>query len=119
MQRGINAALHFVLLIHEGAGAWVRLDSLRDPHRLLTGFIDARPGSSSDSGQQRCSVGCAFFRLNHLDVMPIHVGLNLTPQWGARSAASESDLCNRHLHLSEDGERIAHAEGNALPVSYT
>src|SRR5271165_1691239 len=103
-----------VLLLHDFCVRRIGLDLFGHADGTLAGLVDARPHPGPDAGQQRSAIGCAFLGFDHLNRVTVDIGLNLLPELGARAAAAESDAADGHVHLVEDREGIAQAEGDAF-----
>src|SRR6185369_17565392 len=71
-------------------------------------------GSQPDGGEDSRAEGGAFADVNGDDGRVVHVGLELSPELRASPPTGSANLSNRDLHFAEDGDLLAHAEGDAF-----
>src|SRR5215468_12606031 len=66
------------------------------------------------SSENRRAIRSALFRFHNLDLVGVHVGLNLAPQRRPRAASAQADLVDGDVHLAEDRKRILQTESHAF-----
>src|SRR6185437_10338167 len=76
--------------------------------------FNGRPLAHADSSEQRRPEGSAFIGGQQLDGLAVYVGLDLPPERAARTAATETDACDRNLKFCEEREGIAEAHRHAF-----
>src|SRR5262249_42353948 len=113
-ERWIALTESLVGFLHHRRGSRIRRNLLRHAHDCATCFINRRPHSAADSGQNRCPVCRALFRREYLHLALINVGLDLPPQSRTRSASSESDPFHWDSHFVKDRETVFQTESHAL-----
>src|SRR5581483_5748240 len=86
------------------------LNPLLHLHNSITGLINRTPELGGNSGEECSSICCALFGRQNLNFVVVDVGLNLSPEWGACTAASKPDISNRDLHLLEKRESVLETE---------
>src|SRR5437764_1501563 len=111
-QSRINPPIPPISLIHHSR--ILRSDRLRHSHRSRTSRFDTLPHSNPSASQQRRPKCPTLLSLQKLHRLPIHIGLNLTPQRPPRSAATQPDSLHRHAKLPEQSERISQAERHSF-----
>ena len=70
--------------------------------------------ASAHLGQQRNAEGRPLAGVERVDVATVDVGLDLPPEGIACPAAGDPHLLDRHAHLADQFEAVAHGEGGAL-----
>ena len=70
-----------------------------------------REPAGADLGQEGDAEGRPLGRVERVHVAAVDVGLDLPPERVARAAARDAHLLDRHAHLADQLEAVAHGEG--------
>src|ERR1700727_2458576 len=113
-RRWIHAPISSVAFIHLRRHVGTGRDTFCNTDDRIACGIDRRPLLRAYTRQNGCAVSRSLFGFDNLYFHPIDVSLNLSPQVGACASAAESNASHRNVHLLEDREAVAEAEGNTL-----
>ena len=98
----------------EGLDPGIERRGLDDPDGGVARLGDRGESAGADLGEQRDAEGRPFGRVERLHVAAVDVRLDLPPEGIAGAAAGDAHLLDRHAHLADQLEAVAHGEGRTL-----